>query len=37
MGALLSAGKTGRWVWGVGGVSSLMGTFWKASGAPADG
>lgn len=37
MGALLSVGKTGRWVWGVGGVSFLMGIFWKVSGVFVDG
>lgn len=32
MGALLIAGEMGRWVWGVGGVSSLVGALWRAVG-----
>lgn len=34
MGALLSTGETGRWVWGVGGVSSLVGVLWRGVGCP---
>lgn len=34
MGALLSTGETGRWVWGVGGVSSLVGVLWRGVGRP---